>query len=169
MTAEIYDGRKYFWQWDRDQKIRLYDVEPDTELHFAYSGDTSAIVVLSYLEGESGAILCDVPNMLLQRNGVLTIYIYPDEATVERTQLYVLTRPRPEDYVYEDYHDLVVRIEKLEDSGMSGLTEGDNIKIKNGVISVITTGDVEQDNTRPLTSAGAYVVVGNIEALLSQI
>lgn len=169
MTAEIYDGKKYFWQWDRERKIKLYDVEPNIEVHFAYGGDTSAIVVLSYAEDESGNVLCDVPNMLLQRSGTLQIYIYLDEATVERTQFPVLSRPRPEDYVYDDYRDLVLRIEKLENSGMTGLTEGDNIKIENGVISVVTTNNVEQDNTRPLTSAGAYVVIGNIEALLSQI
>ena len=169
MTAEIYDGRKYLWQWDRKQSIKLYDVEPNTEIHFAYGGDTSAIVVLSYIEDESGSVLCDVPDTLLQRSGMLNIYTYPDEVTTERAQLPVLSRPRPEDYVYEDYSDLILRVERLENSGMTGLTEGDNIKIENGVISVLTTNEVKQDNTRPLTSAGAYVVVGNIEVLLSQI
>ncbi len=167
LTAEIYDGREYFWQWDRAQKIKLYDVAPNTEMHFAYGGDTSAIVGLSYFDDEN--VYCDIPDILLQRNGTLQIYIYPDEATVERTQFPVLSRPRPEDYVYDDYRDLIMRVEKLENSGMTGLTQGENIKIENGIISVITTDEVEQDNTRPLTSAGAYVVVGNIEALLSQI
>lgn len=46
------------------------------------------------------------------------------------------------------------------------LNKGDNIEIKDNVISVITTNDVEGDNTKPITSAGVYTIVGNINVLL---
>lgn len=46
---------------------------------------------------------------------------------------------------------------------------GDNITIQNNVISVITTNNVEQDNTKPITSAGVYTTVGNINELLKTI
>lgn len=48
-------------------------------------------------------------------------------------------------------------------------TAGDNIKIDGNVISVITTDEAEDDNTRPITSAGVYTQIGNINALLSTI
>lgn len=46
---------------------------------------------------------------------------------------------------------------------------GDNITIQNNVISVVTTNNVEQDNTKPITSAGVYTTVGNINELLKTI
>lgn len=43
------------------------------------------------------------------------------------------------------------------------------LKLENGVLSVNTTNQMEQDNTLPITSAGVYATVGNIEALLKTI
>lgn len=41
--------------------------------------------------------------------------------------------------------------------------------LKDGVLSVNTTNNMEQDNTLPITSAGVFATVGNIEALLKTI
>ena len=46
---------------------------------------------------------------------------------------------------------------------------GENIKIENNVISVITTDVIEEDNTKPITSGAVQVAVGNIDALLKLI
>ena len=46
---------------------------------------------------------------------------------------------------------------------------GENLKIDEGVLSVETTNDAEEDNTKPMTSAGVYVELGNINILLSKI
>lgn len=43
------------------------------------------------------------------------------------------------------------------------------LSLNDGVLSVNTTNDMEQDNTLPITSAGVYATVGNIEALLKTI
>ena len=43
------------------------------------------------------------------------------------------------------------------------------LTIKNGILSVNTTDLMERDNTLPITSAGVYATVGNIEALLNTI
>ncbi len=48
-------------------------------------------------------------------------------------------------------------------------TEGDNISIEDGVISVLTTNDAEADNTLPITSAGVHTQIGNINVLLGTI
>lgn len=53
---------------------------------------------------------------------------------------------------------------------LGGVMVGKNLAIdENGRLSVDTTDGVSEDNTRPITSAGVYVVVGNIEALLKTI
>ena len=43
------------------------------------------------------------------------------------------------------------------------------LKLEDGILSVNTTNDMEQDNTLPITSAGVFATVGNIEALLKTI
>lgn len=51
---------------------------------------------------------------------------------------------------------------------LGGIKVGENLKIdENGVLSVDTATDVEQDNTKPVTSAAVHVQLGNVEALLS--
>ncbi len=45
---------------------------------------------------------------------------------------------------------------------------GKNLSIsEDGVLSVITTDTAQQDNTKPITSAGVYTLAGNIEVLLA--
>lgn len=44
-----------------------------------------------------------------------------------------------------------------------------SLTLQGGILSVNTTDQMEQDNTLPITSAGVYAVVGNIEALLNTI
>lgn len=53
---------------------------------------------------------------------------------------------------------------------LGGIKVGRNLEItEDGTLSVGTTNKMEQDNTLPITSAGVYAVVGNIEALLKTI
>lgn len=46
---------------------------------------------------------------------------------------------------------------------------GDGLKVVEGTLMVDTADAVEEDNTRPVTSAAVYVEIGNIEALLANI
>lgn len=151
MAIKIYikkaDGKEYLWQWDKDRKIGLYDVEPSTEVHFAFCGDQTAIVVLSYSDGED--VLCDVPNILLQRGGILNVYIYRDNATIELARIRVLARPRPEDYVYTEtetlnYRELEQRLTELERGGvvLPAVTESDNGKILTVVDGAWAAGEL---------------------------
>ena len=45
---------------------------------------------------------------------------------------------------------------------------GENLAIsEDGVLSLVTADTAEQDNTKPMTSAGVYTLAGNIEVLLA--
>lgn len=46
---------------------------------------------------------------------------------------------------------------------------GDNLKVVGGALTVDTASNVQQDNTKPITSAAVYTEVGNINALLALI
>lgn len=54
-------------------------------------------------------------------------------------------------------------------SGGVDFKTNDSLTLKDGILSVNTTNNMEQDNTLPITSAGVYAAVGNIEALLKTI
>lgn len=56
-------------------------------------------------------------------------------------------------------------------SGGSAYTIGAGLKLdpESNILSVDTAEIVEQDNTRPVTSAAVYTTVGNIDALLATI
>nr|DAG28707.1 MAG TPA: Paired amphipathic helix protein [Caudoviricetes sp.] len=67
---------------------------------------------------------------------------------------------------YLTENPISVDIATTEKAGIVAV--GKNLSItKNGVLSVDTTDSAEQDNTKPITSAGVNLVVGNINALLA--
>lgn len=51
--------------------------------------------------------------------------------------------------------------------GAGGYEIGDGLKVVEGKLTVDTARAVEQDNTRPVTSAAVFTEVGNIEVLLA--
>lgn len=56
------------------------------------------------------------------------------------------------------------------DATLGAIKVGNSLRItEDGTLSVNTTNQMEQDNTLPITSAGVYTTVGNIEALLQTI
>lgn len=46
---------------------------------------------------------------------------------------------------------------------------GSGLKLNDNVLSVDTADEVEEDNTKPITSAAVHTTVGNIEILLATI
>lgn len=51
---------------------------------------------------------------------------------------------------------------------LGGIRVGSNLEISaDGTLSVTTTNQAEQDNTKPITSAGVHTQLGNIEVLLA--
>lgn len=57
----------------------------------------------------------------------------------------------------------------LSDGGNVAFEIDETLTLENGILSVNTTDKMEQDNTRPITSAGVYTIVGNIETLLGKL
>ena len=67
---------------------------------------------------------------------------------------------------YLTENPISVDISTTEKAGIVAV--GKNLSItEDGVLSVDTTDSAEQDNTKPITSAGVNLVVGNINALLA--
>lgn len=70
------------------------------------------------------------------------------------------------DYFTPD--DIAEIVEELKASGGDGVnfTTDETLSLQAGILSVNTTNIMEEDNTLPISSAGVYATVGNIEALL---
>lgn len=80
-----------------------------------------------------------------------------------------------EDYVLtnedkQEIAEMAAELVEVPDSGGNvDFQVDETLSLKDGVLSVNTTNDMEQDNTLPITSAGVFATVGNIEALLKTI
>jgi hypothetical protein len=55
------------------------------------------------------------------------------------------------------------------DPGTSGYIIGDGLKLEGRRLSVDTATTVDEDNTKPITSAAVFTEIGNINALLETI
>lgn len=193
---QIFDGREYFYQWDLDQKLSVEYDENVCHVHFENPDSETSLDVETYTL--DGRLVADVPNILLQRAGVIRAWIYKcegDECTIETTIFRVQARQKPSDYVYtetevQSYQKLVERLDAIEENGVSdeqvekavtkyldenpidvgvNFTTDETLTLKDGILSVNTAHDMEQDNTLPITSAAVFAEVGNINALLETI
>lgn len=197
MSLKVLGPRPYFWQWDSGQKL-LVENAVCGEVHFCNGTDDCALVV-PVKKNPDGSRIVEVPNILLQTAKPIKAFLFEKDGTSACTHVQyrfqVIARSKPADYVYTEtevlsYESLKERIDEIERNGVSDeqiatavekyLDENpidtgvqfetdDTLKLENGVLSVNTTNDMEQDNTLPMTSAGVYAAVGNIEAILKTI
>lgn len=94
----------------------------------------------------------------------------------------------PDEFIPDSLAELPPKVQKLEEnlegqvaevvekyleenppSGGVDFKTDSTLRLENGILSVNTTNDMEQDNTLPITSAGVFATVGNIEVLLKTI
>ena len=73
------------------------------------------------------------------------------------------------DYFTDDDIAEIVREVWESYSGEVDVKTDETLIMKDGILSVNTTDLMEKDNTLPITSAGVFATVGNIEALLKTI
>lgn len=193
----IYDGRSHFWQWDTGQRLKVDMAGHACEVHYRDPNSTVALVVDTYeLDGHTVA---DVPNILLQGTDSVLAWVYiceGDECTKHETRFSIYPRQKPADYVYTEtevkqFSALVKRLDEIEangvsdeqvekavvkyleenpiDTGVNFEVDEKTLRLEDGILSVNTTDQMEEDNTQPITSAGVYTQVGNINALLATI
>ena len=100
----LLDGRSYAYQWDSNIYVILPKAKMGEEIHFAHRKDKKALVV-NAIEIDS-IIVAEVPNLLLQRAGFIQVYHFISDRkgnrTINRDDLKVLEREKPDDYLYEE-------------------------------------------------------------------
>ena len=129
---------KTLYQWDTGRQVSINPPEGITvdEVHFAGRNDAVALVVAPKTAEEG--IVADIPNIFLQKSTGIRMWAvmrYPDgsERTVSTNSEIIISRAKPEDYVYTEtevqrYETLEERIEELEKNGIgvqSDLSQND--------------------------------------------
>lgn len=117
--VSVYGSPLYQWDRNRQLKIEPGDIGDNFEIHCCHRDDTTSLVVLPIIEGDS--VLVNVPNILLQRSGFIRVYVVSEGDTIYDKSFYVMARQKPDDYVYTEtevlsYLGLEKRVAKLEDT-----------------------------------------------------
>lgn len=96
-------------QWDLNQQIIIHDLDiPETSyVHAANAQSKFALVCKSSYDSATNKLTFEVPNILLQKELSLKIYIYvvsPDSSakTIHTIRIPVIPRAKPAEYIYED-------------------------------------------------------------------
>lgn len=96
----VVGSQLYQWDLNRQLEIDSETLGDKFEVHCCMKGDTSSLVVEPFISGDS--VLVDIPSILLQRSGTLRVYVVVEGDTVYDQSFYVLARPKPEGYIYEE-------------------------------------------------------------------
>lgn len=126
MYLRIKGGRSCFYQWDSGQTVIVEHEGTIHEVHFAHKDDERSLTVITK-EIENG-VEANVPNILLQSSEDIFAYlVFRDEdgtETRKSVRIPVLSRPKPETYVYTEsevlnYAYLDERLKELEGEGLA--------------------------------------------------
>lgn len=125
----IFDGRKAFYQWDTNQKIRLD--APCQELHIGRGGDETTIDVKVLDSG--GDYYAEVPDEILQDAAPFIAYGYvttPDGNYTRMQQRFsVIAREKPAGYIYTPAERLTWAQLQAQIGDLSNLTTEDKTNL----------------------------------------
>jgi hypothetical protein len=149
LNLRIKGGRSCFYQWDSGQTVIVEHEGTIHEVHFAHKDDERSLTVITK-EIENG-VEANVPNILLQSSEDIFAYlVFRDEdgtETRKAVKIPVLSRPKPETYVYTEsevlnYAYLDERLQELEGEGLANAVS-DYLK-ENPVEAGATKEEAEQ-------------------------
>ena len=187
------NGNTFVYQWDTEQYVSC---EGCDTVQFSNDYAQEAIVVIpknNLAKIPNSLLMFPKTIMAYGWSGTAS-----EGYTQVSLQIRVVPRSRPSDWVFTpedqldlekilkeigdlsqlkttDKSDLVSAINEIYDAMSSGgqiaykIGYGLKLDVETNTLSVDATNSVEQDNTLPITSAGVYVTVGNINALLGTI
>ena len=176
----LLDGRSYAYQWDSNIYVILPKAKMGEEIHFAHRKDKKALVMTA-IEIDS-VIVAEVPNLLLQRAGFIQVYHFISDKkgnrTINRDELKVLEREKPDDYLYEEseiwsWEYLDKRISALEstqpDWDQNNPSQKDYIKNKPLIATNDDTMDflAEMEMTTPVTNSNGEILISQSNEIYS--
>lgn len=195
MTITIADGRGALWQWDTGRRVKITDGDGVKQIH--YQNRCFGCSVDVDVEDDGTAII--PAELLQDWHPLTAYAYITDDTgayTMVQQDFIVHKRAKPAGYVYTPTEQMTLQTIQRQIGDLAGLTTGEKTnlveainevarsggggtkyQIGNGLIldaktntlAVDTADAVERDNTKPITSAGVYLEIGNINALLATI
>lgn len=193
MTITIADGRGALWQWDTGRRLRVgsgvdqihyqnrvlggsvdVDVEDDGTaiIPDELLQDCHTLTAYAYVTDDTGAYTMEQQDFIVHKRAKPAGYVY---TPTEQMTLQTIQRQIGDlaDLTTEAQDTLVAAINEAARSGGGGtkyqIGNGLKLDVKTNTLAVDTADAVERDNTKPITSAGVYLEIGNINALLATI
>lgn len=193
MTISIADGRGALWQWDTGRRVKITDGDGVKQIHYQnrcfgcsvdvdVEDDGTAIIpaellqdwhpltAYAYITDDTGAYTVVQQDFIVHKRAKPAGYVYTptDQMTLQTIQRQIGDL---DDLATGDKSTIVAAINEVARSGGGGtkyqIGSGLILDAKTNTLAVDTADAVERDNTKPITSAAVYVVVGNINALLA--
>lgn len=194
MTITIADGRGALWQWDTGRRVRVddssvkqvhyqnkcfgrsVDVDVDTDgtaiIPAELLQDWHPLTAYAYITDDTGAYTMVQQDFIVHKRAKPAGYVYTptEHAGFDRLRSEIGDL---DDLTTSAKDSLVAAINEVARSGGGGtkyqIGNGLILDAKTNTLAVDTADAVEWDNTKPITSAGVYLEIGNINALLATI
>lgn len=195
MTITLADGRGALWQWDTGRRVKITDGDGVKQIHYQnrcfgcsvdvdVEDDGTAIIpaellqdwhpltAYAYITDDTGAYTMVQQDFIVHKRAKPAGYVYTptEHAGFDRLRSEI---GNLDDLATEDKSTIVAAINEAARSGGGGtkyqIGNGLILDAKTNTLSVDTADAVERDNTKPITSAGVYLEIGNINALLATI
>ena len=195
MTITIADGRGALWQWDTGRRVKITDGDGVKQIHYQnrcfgcsvdvdVEDDGTAIIpaellqdwhpltAYAYITDDTGAYTVVQQDFIVHKRAKPSGYVYTptEHAGFDRLRSEI---GNLDDLATEDKSTIVAAINEAARSGGGGtkyqIGNGLILDAKTNTLAVDTADAVERDNTKPITSAGVYLKIGNINALLATI
>jgi hypothetical protein len=112
-NKDVYQDNNSLFQWDYGQSLAIsgLNVTNDIEVHFARKNTEAEIRIGTFSDG---IVTVAIPDMILQRSGMFSAYIYQTDATSGETikiiHMNVRERERPTDYTTPEYKNVVYEL-----------------------------------------------------------
>lgn len=195
MTITLADGRGALWQWDTGRRVKITDGDGVKQIHYQnrcfgcsvdvdVEDDGTAIIpaellqdwhpltAYAYITDDTGAYTVVQQDFIVHKRAKPSGYVYTptEHAGFDRLRSEIGDL---DDLTTSATDSLVAAINEVARSGGGGtkyqIGNGLILDAKTNTLSVDTADAVERDNTKPITSAGVYLEIGNINALLATI
>lgn len=163
MITADFNGETYtkvygLWQWDTGRRLKIIGIpitEDIVEVHFAIDGSKEADRSLGKAEG--GAIIADIPNVLLQAGKNLIAYIYitteTEGFTVCKAYIYVKPRAKPKDYEEPEHEELLRQLlNEIKKKGDGLQLTGSELQLLSGETPVGNKVQISGGGTGDITS-----------------
>ena len=137
MKILLDNNLEFLYQWDLDRYICLEDIKLSEKLKVNFTNKKIDKAYIQEPKLVNGLLICKIPNLLLQDDKDLTIYIVENDKVIFSKTFKVIGRNKPENYVYTDEEQKFY--ERMEENLLSEIDKkGDSLEYRDNVLNLLS-------------------------------